>query len=330
MSEEKAVTTQTHVRERSVRTLIRDHIAIARPDHWFKNVFMLPGAALALALSRDLLTAGSLGKLLGGIIAACLLASANYTINEWLDAKFDQHHPVKHHRPAAIGRVSAPLVHLQWMLFAAAGLTLSTLLSRQFLIFAIAFLVTGVVYNVKPIRTKDRPYLDVLSESINNPLRFMLGWTAIVSDVLPPSSVLIAFWMGGAYLMAIKRYAEYRFIGDPERASLYRRSFQFYTEQTLLLSAFFYALSSSFFLGVFLVKYRVEFLLAIPFLVVLFVWYLKIGMRVDSVTQRPEKLYTEKSFMIYVVLLGGLIAGLFFIDLPWMSVLVEHHVLTSN
>ena len=50
----------------------------------------------------------------------------------------------------------------------------------------------GILYNVEPIRTKDRAYVDVLSESINNPLRFLLGWSAIVSDVLPPSSVLLA------------------------------------------------------------------------------------------------------------------------------------------
>jgi len=43
----------------------------------------------------------------------------------------------------------------------------------------------GLVYNVPPLRTKDRQYLDVLSESINNPLRFMLGWTAVIGSLLP-------------------------------------------------------------------------------------------------------------------------------------------------
>jgi decaprenyl-phosphate phosphoribosyltransferase len=78
----------------------------------------------------------------------------------------------------------------------------------------------GLVYNVKPVRTKDRQYLDVLSESVNNALRVLLGWSAIISDVLPPSSILLAYWMGGAYLMAIKRYSEYRFINSSEQAGL--------------------------------------------------------------------------------------------------------------
>ena len=285
---------------------------------------MLPGAALALVLAgsvppRALLT------LLVGVISTCLIASANYTINEWLDAESDRHHPEKQHRPSAAGRVTAPAAYLQWLLLTLAGLGLGMLVSRQFVVFSVALLVMGGIYNVKPLRTKDRQYLDVLTESINNPLRFMLGWSAVVSAVLPPSSILLAYWMGGAYLMAVKRYAEYRFIDDPARASLYRRSFQFYTEESLLVSAFFYALSAAFFLGVFLIKYRIEFLVSMPFLALLFAWYLVIGMRAQSPAQHPERLYHERSFMLYVALVAVLITLLFFIDLPWLRFLVESH-----
>ena len=269
-------------------------------------------------------------SLLLGVISTCLIASANYTINEWLDAGSDRHHPVKQYRPSAAGRVTAPVAYLQWLLLAATGLGLATLVSRHFVVFSLALLVMGLIYNVKPLRTKDRQYLDVLSESINNPLRFMLGWSAVVSAALPPSSILLAYWMGGAYLMAIKRYAEYRFINDPERAGLYRRSFKFYTEETLLVSAFFYALSAAFFLGVFLIKYRIEFLLSMPFLALLFAWYLVIGMRAQSPAQHPEKLYHERSFMAYVALLGVLITLLFFVDLPWLRFLVESHALAAH
>ena len=197
----------------------------------------------------------------------------------------------------------------------------------NFLFYAVMLLLMGLVYNVRPLRTKDVIYLDVLSESLNNPLRFLLGWSAIVSDLIPPSSMLLAYWMGGAYLMAIKRYAEYRFIGNPTLAGNYRRSFKSYTEESLLLSSFFYALSAAFFLGVFLIKYRVEFLLAIPFLALLFVWYLKIGMRTDSVTQNPERLYKERPFILYLLVLTIIIALLFFFDLPWLNILVELQVI---
>jgi hypothetical protein len=37
------------------------------------------------------------------------------------------------------------------------------------LFVAIAFAAQGIVYNVKPLRSKDYPYVDVLTESVNNP-----------------------------------------------------------------------------------------------------------------------------------------------------------------
>lgn len=309
---------------------VRDYIAIARPDHWFKNVFMLPGACLALVLSGQLPSVNLLVDLLVAIVAGCLLASANYTINEWLDADFDRHHPTKQHRPSAAGRVSAPIVYAQWALLSVSGLVLAMSMGYLFFGFAVVFVLMGIVYNVRPLRTKERPYLDILSESFNNPLRFMLGWTAIVSDVIPPSSALLAYWMGGAFLMTVKRYAEFRFIGNPETAGLYRRSFARYSEETLLLLSFFFGLSSAFFLAVFMIKYRIELILAIPFLALLFVWYLMIGMRSNSVVQTPEKLYRERPFLAYLVALCVLIVLLFLVDLPWLSVLVEHRVLSPT
>jgi decaprenyl-phosphate phosphoribosyltransferase len=310
-------------------TLLADLVATARPDHWFKNIFMLPGGALALVLANDPLPY-EIGSLLLALVSTCLIASANYTINEWLDAEFDRHHPIKKFRPSAAGRLSAPVIYAQWAVLAVSGMGIAATIAAKFLLFSGILLAMGLVYNVQPLRTKDRQYLDVLSESVNNVLRFLLGWSAIISDVLPPSSILLAYWMGGAYLMAIKRYAEYRFITSSELAGLYRRSFKFYTEESLLASAFFYALCSAFFLGVFLIKYRIEFLLSMPFLALLFTWYLVIGMRAQSPAQSPEKLYREKPFVLYVAGLSCLIVVLFFVHLPWLNVLVENHVLRGG
>ncbi len=303
---------------------LKPYINIARPDHWFKNVFMLPGLLLALALGATL-PDNYMWVFIAGIVSVCLIASANYTINEWLDAEFDRHHPVKKNRPSVSGAIKPQFVVLQWLLLSAAGLYLSHLIKVEFLIANAALLVMGILYNVNPIRTKDRVYIDVLSEAINNPLRFLLGWYLVVAPLIPPSSVLLSYWMGGAFLMAVKRYAEYRFIDDPARAGLYRKSFVSYTEEKLLLSAFFYALMSAVFLGVFLVKYKIEFLLTLPLFAILFVWYLYIGMQTNSVSQAPEKLYKQKKFVTFVTILGVVAVGVLFMELPWLNVLLEVH-----
>ena len=93
-------------------------------------------------------------------------------------------------------------------------------------LLAVLLLAMGIFYNARPLRTKDRPYLDVLSEAVNNPLRLLLGWFTLVGSVLPPSSILLAYWMGGAFLMAVKRFTELRGIADREAAGNYRRSFR--------------------------------------------------------------------------------------------------------
>ena len=306
-----------------VWSALKPYISIARPDHWFKNIFVLPGVALGILISGELTGIDVINTILC-LISVCLVASANYTINEWLDAEFDRHHPIKKSRPSVGGQVKASFVYLQYAILVVVGLYFAYLVSGSAFYTMAFLLVMGLIYNVPPVRSKDRAYVDVLSESINNPIRFMLGWFAIIDTVLPPSSILLAYWMGGAFLMGSKRLSEYRFIDDADRAGLYRRSFKFYNEQRLLLSTVFYALMSEFFFGVFLIKYRIELLLVSPALALLFAWYLQIALKPRSTAQAPEKLYKEKGFMMFLVFLCALIAVLLFVDLPWLDFLVEY------
>jgi 4-hydroxybenzoate polyprenyltransferase len=298
------------------------YLQITRPDHWFKNVFMVPGLAVALLLA-PWRAAASIGPFLLGVIAACLAASANYVINEYIDRDFDKLHPVKKGRPSAAGLVKLRWVALEYVLLAAGALALGWQIGRFFFAVNAWFLAMGVIYNVRPLRSKDVPYLDVLSESVNNPIRFLLGWATALPAQLPPSSILMSYWFGGAFLMAVKRYAEYRSIGDRAVAAAYRRSFAHYTEDKLLLSAFFYALNASFFLAIFLIKYRIEFLLTFPLFSGLFSWYLFIGLKENSAAQHPEKLYRERSFMIFLILLTAAVIALFVVDLPWLRILLR-------
>ena len=308
---------------------LRSYVQIARPDHWIKNIFVIPGAAIALAIapSGSGLPLMALGL---ALVSVCLVASANYTINEYLDAGFDRYHPLKSDRPGARGILDGRLVLLQYLLLAGCGIAVASQIGRPFYGASIALLVMGLVYNVPPVRTKDKPYLDVVSESVNNPIRFLLGWFAVTGDFLPPASVLLAYWMGGAFLMAIKRYSEYRRIGDPVRAALYRRSFAYYSEQSLLLSGFFFALCAAFFAAIFLIKYRIEFLLTFPLLATLFTWYVAIGLKRDSAAQAPEKLCSERAFMCFAALTFCFAGALFFIDLPFLRVLLETHLIATG
>lgn len=292
---------------------LKGYLKIARFDHWIKQLFILPGSVFAIFLAGF---SFSWITYLIGIIATCLIASANYVINEYLDREFDKFHPIKKNRPIVSENLKPTLIWLEYAIFSVLGLVLAWQTSLPVFLCIAALWFMGILYNVPPIRLKEIPFIDVLSESINNALRLLIGWFLITSISLPPVSIIIGYWMGGTFLMTAKRFAEYRMIDDKNVAGLYRKSFQYYTEKTLLISAFFYAMISVFFSGIFMIKYRIELLIAIPFLCGLFSYYLYICYKPDSSAQKPEKLFREKGLMIYVILFVILMAVLMVVPIP--------------
>ena len=176
----------------------------------------------------------------------------------------------------------------------------------------------GIAYNVPPLRTKEYPYLDVLSESVNNPLRLWTGWSATGTQHFPPLSLLLAYWMLGAFFMAIKRLAEFRQIADPDRAARYRRSFSFYSERRLLVSVMAYSAAAAMFAGVFITRYRFELVLAVPLVAVFFAYYLDIGLRPNSATAHPEHLYRDLRFSAFALAVFVTCLVLLGLDLPWL------------
>lgn len=298
-----------------------DYVAIARLDHVTKHVLIIPGAVFAYLL-RGVHTDTVLLQVVFGLATAVCIASANYVINEFLDREFDKFHPTKSQRSAVQKDLKGSLVFVEWAILIVAGLAFAAAGGRLMLLAAIVFGLQGIFYNVQPLRTKDKPYLDVISESINNPVRLMLGWAMLDPNTLPPSSIILLYWAGGAFLMTAKRLSEYREITAShghELLSRYRASFAGYSEIRLTVCCFAYALASTFVLAVFLMKYRIEYLLTVPVVIMLFSWYLGLSMRPGSTAQKPEKLFRERGLMMLVALLGVMFLLLTFIDIPLLE-----------
>ena len=305
-----------------IKNNINPIFKMCRVDHWFKNLFVLPGIILAILFTGQEINFLNFIHLCQNFLSICLIASANYLINEYLDAPYDRFHPVKKNRASVKKKVKFVNVISLYLFLILLSFTISIKSELNFLAFLTLFLFLGILYNVKPFRLKDRSYLDILSESLNNPVRLLLGWSAVESNFLPPSSILLSYWMGGAFLMTIKRFAELRSV---KKAILikYRITFKYYTEKKLLLKSFFYALVSCFFLGVFLIKYRVEYIMLFPIVALLFTYYLNLGLKKTSIVQTPEKLFQSKTLLIIVLSLVLSFVLFTVVDINFLNILLE-------
>lgn len=307
------------------RGTIVDYLRLARFDHSTKHILIVPGVILAYLLRGN--TTPFLGRNIAlGLGTALCLASANYVINEWLDREFDRHHPTKSRRIAVTRELRPAIVAAAWCCFVVIGLGSAALASKAMFSIGVCFVLQGIAYNVKPFRTKDRRYVDVVSESINNPIRLSIGWAMVDPSTLPPSSLILCYWSGGAFLMAAKRLSEYReIVASHGKAVLtrYRASFAGYSDSSLTVSCFVYGLLSNFFLGIFLIKYRIEYLLIFPAIIIIFSYYLAMAMKPASAAQSPENLFRDKTLLLLIAIL----VSLFFIatkfDISWLHILTE-------
>ncbi|HEY5742254.1 MAG TPA: UbiA family prenyltransferase [Terrimicrobiaceae bacterium] len=295
---------------------MRDYIKVLRPDHWLKNIFILFGHLVAIALLPTEIPQNAQEvalRMVLSLIPACLIASANYIINEILDAPFDRLHPTKRSRPVAAGTVSVPALWVIMVLITLVAFALAKYWFNLGYVVSLALLLlSGLLYNVEPIRLKDRAYLDVIAESFNNPVRLWLGWYALLpANSYPPLSIVFAWWFFGALLMAGKRYAEFRFLGDPRLSGDYRKSFRVYTERSLILSMVTYANFFCFCMGIAIAVYRPNLVFVFPLVVLAICVYLHRAMSEEGAKLEPEHLLKSPIVIVctlVVVIIAALLA----------------------
>jgi hypothetical protein len=88
-----------------------------------------------------------------------------------------------------------------------------------------------------------------------------------------------------------------------------------------MISAVYYVAAFGLFFGIFLTRYRIEFILGIPLIAGFIAWYMHLAFLEDSPVQYPEKLYKERGFVAYAMLCMGVLLVLLYWDIPYLDTL---------
>jgi 4-hydroxybenzoate polyprenyltransferase len=289
-----------------------------RLERWPRSLAIVLGSAACFFLHRHVFASFRPEEIAWRLALAFLLtwaiSTANYVVNEIVDAPFDVHHPVKRHRPLVQGEIQGIPFALMGVGFMGLGLGGAWIFfSLAFFLSLLTLLLAGFVYNMKPIRTKDIPFLDAISESANNPIRFFIGWYAFAPPSLwPPVSLLIAWWSFGNFLMTAKRLSEFRLL--KEKAADYRLSHKRYSRTELLLGMITSALVflASFVLFALSLRLR-TFLYLTPFLVLYLSLFFRKTLEEKEIMEEPESLLLNPLIAISTLALVGLFALSFFL-----------------
>jgi len=251
-------------------------------------------------------------KILLSFVFTWEISTANYIINEIADAPFDRLHPEKKKRPLAANKVSKKILIIFFIILTISSIVLSYLFfGLIFTIALLSLLIAGFIYNIKPIRTKDIPFLDFISESINNPIRFLIGWFAFASLAFPPYLLLLWWWIFGMFLMIGKRISEKRFLGI-KNAGAYRPSLKNVSEKSLRISMFICGFLTFVLILLFGIKHNIITFIIFSFpLAGFLIWLFYIINKKQGEIEEPEQILRNPFLSIIIFVL----TFIFFISL---------------
>lgn len=244
-------------------------------------------------------------RLFIALLLTFFISIANYIVNEITDAPYDRHHPLKKKRPLVSGAISHRVLIFIWISLVTVSVATGIIFfdeTYHFVMGLLALLTAGILYNVPPFRLKDIPYLDSTIEAVNNPIRFLIGWS-IVGENFPPVILLASWWAFGNFLMVGKRVAEKKFLGD-EISARYRIALKKYQIPRLEFFMIFNAIVFLITFSWFAIQSRyISFLFSIPFLgVYLFMFFKKYTQEING-AEDPEILIRNPYFAFYTLFL---------------------------
>jgi 4-hydroxybenzoate polyprenyltransferase len=126
------------------------------------------------------------------ILGFLFLFASGYSLNNTYDQESDKGHPSKMN-PVAHGEINFKESLTESIVLGVTGLTFLGLVSVEGLIGGAILLVLSIVYHIPPLRTKARPYLDIVTITLLYSTPFFIGYSSINSIDLTGTSFALLF-----------------------------------------------------------------------------------------------------------------------------------------
>jgi 4-hydroxybenzoate polyprenyltransferase len=170
-----------------------------RPQQWIKNGFVWAGFLFAHAWHDSWLA----WHVAAAFAAFCLLASAVYIGNDWIDRDADRAHPVKRNRPIAAGQIPLAAAVSMSIALAVAAFALAAWVGVELVVILVAYLALNLAYS---LGLKQMVIIDVIAVALGFLLRLLAGTLGV--GIAPSPWLLMCGLMLTLLLGFGKRRAE--------------------------------------------------------------------------------------------------------------------------
>jgi 4-hydroxybenzoate polyprenyltransferase len=173
--------------------------AAMRPHQWVKNLFIFA----PLLFGRKLTDLNAAGAALASFAVFCLLSSALYIFNDWIDADEDRAHPEKRLRPISSGELPVSTALSFSAVLAASGLLAAWWIGSSFFAVAAAYFLLILAYCLS---LKRLIVLDCIVIGSGFVLRVIGG--AVAVNVVPTHWLVACAFLLALFLAFSKRRQE--------------------------------------------------------------------------------------------------------------------------
>lgn len=288
-----------------------------RPQQWVKNLFVAAPAFFAL----DIFNPACLWPILGATGAFSLLCGSVYMLNDIQDRELDCHHPRKCKRPIASGDLAPGTALLLALIISILALGILFALDARAGWVAVVYGAVNVAYSLGLKRVM---ILDVMLIALGFVLRLLLG-AAAGGISLSPWILLMTYELT-LFMGLVKRRSERRRINPRDLRTSSRRNLHRYPlgllDQLIAIVTAATLVSYSLYVLDPLVQERLGsnlLIVTVPMVMFGLFRYLYLSTVKDKGESPEEVLFGDLSFVLNLVLWGGLFVTMVGLKLhvPW-------------